>query len=79
MYENTDANQARPITSGTGSFPTVQSTYGDISSSALSNKIALVGDDYGIDDVTVYGYMEPDALVRAWMDAALSGHTALME
>ena len=75
MYENTPANQTRPITSGTGSFPTVQSTYGDISSTAhLSNKIALVGDDYGINDVTVYGYnMEPDALVRAWMDAAVSG------
>ena len=75
MYENPDAYQTLSITSGTGSFPTVQSTYGDISSSAyISNKIALVGDDYGIDDVTVYGYnMEPDALVRAWMDAAVSG------
>ena len=74
MYENTEANQARTITSGTGSFPAVQSTYGDISGSNLNGKIAATGDGYGIDDCTVAGYgMEPDALVRAWMDAASSG------
>ena len=74
MYENTEANQARTITSGTGSFPAVQSTYGDISGSNLNGKIAATGDGYGIDDCTVSGYgMEPDALVRAWMDAASSG------
>ena len=47
MYENTEANQARTITSGTGSFPAVQSTYGDISSSNLNGKIAATGDGYG--------------------------------
>lgn len=74
MYENTEANQARTITSGTGSFPAVQSTYGDISGSNLNGKIASTGDGYGIDDCTVAGYgMEPDVLVRAWMDAASSG------
>ena len=74
MYENTEANQARTITSSTGSLPTVQSTYGDISGSNLNGKIAATGDGYGIDDCTVAGYgMEPDALVRAWMDAASSG------
>ena len=35
MYENPDAYQTLSITSGTGSFPTVQSTYGDISSSDI--------------------------------------------
>tara|TARA_B100002051_G_C16713257_1_gene627824 strand:- start:631 stop:1920 length:1290 start_codon:yes stop_codon:yes gene_type:complete len=74
MYENTETNQARTITSGTASFPTAQSTYGDISSSNLNGKIATTGDGYGIDDCTVPGYgIEPDALVRAWMDAASSG------
>ena len=48
MYENTEANQARTITSGTGSFPVVQSTYGDISGSNLNGKIAATGDGYGI-------------------------------
>ena len=74
MYENTEANQGRTITSGTGSFPAIQSTYGDISGSNLNGKIASTGDGYGIDDCTVAGYgMEPDALVRAFMDAAFSG------
>ena len=73
MYENTEANQTRSIASASG-LSTVQTTYGDISSSNLDGKIAATGDGYGIDDCTVSGYdMEPDVLVRAWMDAAASG------
>ncbi len=73
MYENTEANQARSIASASG-LSTVQTTYGDISNKDLDGKIAATGDGYGIDDCTVSGYdMEPDALVRAWMDAAASG------
>ena len=73
MYDNTEANQARTIASASG-LSTVQTTYGDISDADLDGKIAETGDGYGIDDCTVAGYdMEPDALVRAWMDAAASG------
>ena len=73
MYENTEANRLRSIASASG-LSTVQATYGDVSSSNLNGKIATTGDGYGIDDCTVSGYsMEPDALVRAWMDAAASG------
>ena len=73
MYENDEINQATSIASASG-LTTVQSTYGDISSSNLNGKIATTGDGYGVDDCTVDGYgMEPDALVRAWMDAAAGG------
>ena len=73
MYQNSEANQARSIASASG-LSTVQTTYGDVSSSNLSGKIASTGDGYGIDDCVVAGYgMEPDVLVNAWFDAAASG------
>ena len=73
MYTNSEANQARAIAS-LSDVATVQTTYGDISSSNLSGKIAATGDGYGIDDCTVAGFdMEPDALMNAWFTAAGSG------
>ena len=73
MYNNDEANQARSITSGTGSLPTVQSTYGDISSSNLSGKIAKSADGY-LTDVTVGNLgMEPDALMGVMFEMASVG------
>tara|TARA_Y100000588_G_scaffold384144_1_gene474815 strand:- start:848 stop:2149 length:1302 start_codon:yes stop_codon:yes gene_type:complete len=73
MYTNSETNQERAITS-LSDISTVQTTYGDISSSNLSGKIAATGDGFGIDDCTVAGYdMEPDELINAWFTAASSG------
>ena len=73
MYENDASNQLREI-AALADEATVQSTYGEISSSNLSGKIAKTDGCLITAGCDVEGYgMDPDQLVQAWFNAAAAG------
>ena len=74
MYENDETNLAREISFLPEEVNSIQVTYGDISTSRLSNKIAQISDNNGVSNIEVYGYnMEPDQLMMSWFESANSG------